>query len=276
MKDFDILEISSYLTLFQFVIWAGSGIFGIIAARFLWQLKSRKQSYKRVYFPTDKVDFYIRFARDVRCARKTIRNSGDGFMLSNPDSLKLANTLDAAFCEAMENGVDVFRFQITGSAPISWYSRLYALKKKYPDQFHVYMNQAYDSMGSFCVIDQGLRKTVYEHQILTGSTTGRGTESSTTTFVYGHQSQSDRAAELFDRAVKDKDTIELRIEDIERVQRQEWKKTLDRALADPRFKISDPEIIDHIRSRKKSKAFPKAAFPNDESQALNFLPNWNP
>jgi len=274
LKNFSLGDIASYVTIFHV---SGITIFaavGFIATFFFWKKKSRRHKYNRVYFPTDMIDFYRHFSMDIRNAKESIRHVGDGFVLSNPASLKNANTLDAAFCDAMDKGVNVSRFQMTGTAPISWYSRLYALKKKYPNNFHVFMNEAYDSIGSICIIDHGLRKTVFEYQTISGAITGRGTEPVDFAFVYGHQSKSNRAAQQFDSAINDGNTRELSLLDIEKLQRSEWKKKIDRALNDHTFTVIDPEVINQIQKKRVSSRFPKERFQGKIYIELDFNSNW--
>lgn len=263
-------------SIFQF-LWApiGAGVAALVGALF-WRKSSKRNRFRKVFHPRDPADFFRYFSKVIGEAKVIIRNSGDGFTLSNPESLKHANTLDQAFFEALEKGVEVRRFQIVSSAPISWYSRLATIKETFPDHFRLFINRNNDGIGSFCVIDPGTRNTVFEQQIVSGLIVGRGTEPVNFSFLHGNQTQSDRATELFDRAALGDGSQELTAEEIWAVQESEWDRRVKKAKADPSFVLADPEILDAMRvGDAVSLAYPRDKFRSEFYTKLDFSNNWH-
>jgi len=230
--------------------------FAIAVASYLFMKNSRlavrlKYWYNRIsknsFTPKNKKIFYQYFSTCIDNSSISITHTGDGFNFNNPDSLRNANILDAAFCRALDRGVRVQRYQIISTMTINWLSRLYHMKNKYQDLFRIYVNNDHESIGSICIIDAGRRTTVFENQILQPDPHG-GTLPLGWNFKHGDYKLADGFVEVFDNIIRDPKTIELDLKGIKILQRKLWDGRLKNAIDDPKSKIIDAEIRDALRN----------------------------
>ncbi len=235
---------------------------GAITPYLFWRSERYSNRFTKVFFPRDTREFYIYFGQVIRRARKKIYHTGDGFNLRNQQSKANSDILDQAFVAALRRGVVVKRFQIVNSATINWFGRLRYLKEKYPRQFRVFINESHDGIGSFCVTDPGMRRTVFEHQLLTGPQLARGTEPHDFAFVHGHQAKSDRAQKLLESIFANPNTVELSLPDLAVFQERLWEKRFAEFRADPKYIMIDPEMVEAVsHSGGKPVPFDRSQFP---------------
>jgi hypothetical protein len=174
---------------------------------FVWRSKFRRYRPTKVFFPKDVDEFIEYYAKCIREARSVVCVTSDGFNMKNPASAARAKKMRSAMVDFMSRGGKVYRYQMLDSMHINWLVEIGRLAEEFPDSFITFYNRKYESVGSFCVIDPGTRKTVYEYMLPHVGYLGQGTEPSDFGFIHGHQHKSDKAFERFDQVQKDPGTV---------------------------------------------------------------------
>ena len=172
--------------------------------------------------PDSERRFYKYFAKSLRRATDIIYNSGDGFSMNREQqgmyeyasSAQKADELDGAIIEALRNGAEYKRFQISSACSISWMSRLIWLKKNF-ERVEIYFNRSFDHTGSFCAIDPAQSDCVFEWQLVSMRPNLEGTFSRGYGFLIGSKQICREIHQLFADISVERNTNRLKTDSVD-------------------------------------------------------------
>ena len=172
---------------------------------------------RRVYYPETNEEFYTFYASSIRAAQSSIWITSDGFNLRNPQSLHFAQLMTNAFRDALDRGVAVHRFQITSTMHLNWLPELAALKRDYPDLFHLYVNLSLSNVPNVCAIDPDTSRCLAERMEHRAAHFGQGSEAATYTFIRRNKQVASQTRSIVEDAIRHSATEELEFDDVSRL-----------------------------------------------------------
>lgn len=208
----------------QFVFWIGAAL----AALVFWRSSRRRHRFTRVYFPVSREDFVNYYCECIRKARSAVYLTSDGFNMKNPESRSRAEQMAKSMEELMKRGGKVYRYQMVKSMHLNWLPEIVRITRLFPENFFTYYNPRMESVGNFCVIDPGTRRTVYEFMLPQMGYAGQYTEPSDFGFIHGHQHKSDSALRKFEDIRRHPDTVRITEENYLSIAESLWDERMAR------------------------------------------------
>ena len=243
-----ILEtLLNYLSVVGGLIPIIAVIAGATTSFIFFRSKWRAHKFSKVFFPRSREEFYDYYTKVISKAKKSVYITSDGFNMRNQDSRKAAEIMNDAQAKAIENGASVLRYQITKTMHLNWLPVICQMHKQHKEKYKTYINKRFEDVGSFCVIDPGTRKTIFEFMLPEFGGFGQSTRARYFGFVHGHQYKSDSAKEAFETIFADEGTIEVSEDNVLDVMKDIWDWRVKQYFENKDYNVFDEEIIQAIR-----------------------------